>query len=243
MDVTTIERAIRQLKQNILNNIHHETLFQHLGEPTLLDQQLFFLILPKLNGEKWDQSVETAVISAGVVHASLAEHAKINEEEITKEQQLTVLSGDFYSGRYYQVLAHAQNVQLIKLLSKAVVKRSEKTIALIEAQVSTLESWVEAITVIETALIESFYEQYGFTNYLPLAKQALTVAKLNNIINAIDEYEPIPSFITKESLQQVIDTLQQALHQRLTQSNLSNELQNAISVFTNLGCNYRKVLK
>lgn len=159
MDVTTIERAIRQLKQNILNNIHHETLFQHLGEPTLLDQQLFFLILPKLNGEKWDQSVETAVISAGVVHASLAEHAKINEEEITKEQQLTVLSGDFYSGRYYQVLAHAQNVQLIKLLSKAVVKRSEKTIALIEAQVSTLESWVEAITVIETALIESFYEQ------------------------------------------------------------------------------------
>jgi len=231
MDATTIERAIRQLKQNILNSIHHETLFQHLGEPTLFDRQLFFLILPKLNGEKWNQDVETAMISAGIVHASLAEHAKINEEEITKEQQLTVLSGDFYSGRYYQVLAHAENVQLIKLLSRAVVKRSEKTIALIEEQISTMESWLEALTVIETALIESFYQNYSFTNYLPFAKQVLTVAKLKNIVNAMDQYEYIPSFITKESLQQVIDTLQQSLHQQLTQSNLSNELQNAIFAY------------
>lgn len=230
MDATTIERAIQQLKQNILNSMHHETLFQHLGEPTLLDRQLFFLLLPKLSGEAWQANVETAALSVGIVHASLAEHAKINEQEITKEQQLTVLSGDFYSGRYYQLLAHAGDIRMIKALSQAIVKRSEQTVYVLEHQSTSVEEWVEAVAAIEIELLCAFYKTYCYEQYLPLLTNALTAAKLKDKLTLLQAGQGVlvPNFVSADLLEQKIASLQITVHQQMEQMQLPKALAVAI---------------
>lgn len=234
MDATTIERAIQQLKQNILNRMHHETLFQHLGEPTLLDRQLFFLLLPKLNGEAWQANVETAALSVGIVHASLAEHAKINEQEITKEQQLTVLSGDYYSGRYYQILAHTGNIRMIKALSNAIVKRSEKTVPLLELQTTTFEQWLDAVSTIEVALIETFYDVYDdYVKYKALMIDTLTAARLIEILAVVKvgQAKYVPDFITAEMLEELIAQFKVTIEQQMQRLQLDEQLRLKINDF------------
>lgn len=230
MDATTIERAIQQLKQNILDSMHHETLFRYLGEPTLLDRQLFFLLLPKLNGEAWQANVETAALSVGIVHASLAEHAKINEQEITKEQQLTVLSGDFYSGRYYQLLAHAGDIRMIKALSQAIVKRSEQTVYVLEHQATSFEEWVEAVASIEIELLCAFYKTIGFEHYLPLLTNALTAAKLHDKLTSLQagQGELVSNIVSVNLLEQKISMLQTTARQQMEHMQLSEALSAAI---------------
>lgn len=234
MDATTIERAIQQLKQNILNRMHHETLFQHLGEPTLLDRQLFFLLLPKLNGEAWEANIETAALSVGIVHASLAEHAKINEQEITKEQQLTVLSGDYYSGRYYQILAHTGNIRMIKALSNAIVKRSEKTVPLLELQTTTFEQWLDAVSTIEVALIETFYDVYDdYVKYKALMIDTLTAARLIEILAVVKvgQAKYVPDFITAEMLEELIAQFKVTIEQQMQRLQLDEQLRLKINDF------------
>ena len=230
MDATTIERAIQQLKQNILNSMHHETLFQHLGEPRLLDRQLFFLLLPKLNGEAWQANVETAALSVGIVHASLAEHAKINEQEITKDQQLTVLSGDYYSGRYYQLLAHKGDIRMIKALSQAIVKRSEQTVYVLEHQTTSVEEWTHAVVTIEIELLRAFYETYRFERYLPLMENALSAAKLRDKLTSVQmgQVDLVPSFVSADILEQKISKLHIIVRQQIEQMQLPEALVAAI---------------
>ena len=233
MDATTIERAIQQLKQNIINSMHHGTLFQHLGEPILLERQLFFLLLPKLNGEAWQANVETAALSVGIVHASLAEHAKINEQEITKEQQLTVLSGDYYSGRYYQILAHAGDIKMIKALSNAIVERSEKTVQVLELQTTTLEQWLEAITTIEVALIEAFYERYDFAKYKALMLDTLTAARLIEILAMMrtGQAKYVPPFVTAPKIEWLLAQLLPSIEQKVKSLSIDEQLQLKICEF------------
>ncbi|KGR84965.1 heptaprenyl diphosphate synthase component 1 [Lysinibacillus odysseyi] len=191
MDATTIGQAVGQLKTYILDTIQHNTLLKYTGTPLLNEKQLFFLLLPKLNEEAWTEETTTSAMTVGIVHASLAEHDRIHETDATsKEQQLTVLSGDYYSGRYYQLLAQTGNVELIRKLSEAIVDRCEHEITVYEREGRYFQDWVKALSVIETALIERFFYVYRFDSYLEVMQEALTAARLNRELEALIKGEP-----------------------------------------------------
>ena len=100
MSATSITQSIQTLQSNILQFVHHRALLQNVGQPTLQKEQLFFIQLPFLNGEEMTADHIVSASTVGIVHASLLEHEKIKEQDATsKQQQLTVLSGDYYSGR------------------------------------------------------------------------------------------------------------------------------------------------
>ena len=191
MDATTIGQAVGQLKTYILDTIQHNTLLKYTGTPLLNEKQLFFLLLPKLNGQAWTDDTMTSAMTVGIVHASLAEHDKIHETNATsKQQQLTVLSGDYYSGRYYQLLAQSGNIELIRKLSEAIVDRCEHEITVYEREGRSFDDWVKDLTVIETALIERFFYVYQFDGYLEVMQEALTAARLNRELEALVKEEP-----------------------------------------------------
>ena len=186
MDATTIGQAVGQLKTYILDTIQHNTLLKYTGTPLLNEKQLFFLLLPKLNGQAWTDDTMTSAMTVGIVHASLAEHDKIHETNATsKQQQLTVLSGDYYSGRYYQLLAQSGNIELIRKLSEAIVDRCEHEITVYEREGRSFDDWVKDLTVIETALIERFFYVYQFDGYLEVMQEALTAARLTRELEAL----------------------------------------------------------
>ena len=193
MSATSIIQSIQALQSNIFMHVRHRALLQNVGEPTLKQEQLFFIQLPFLNGEQVNEDRIMSATTVGIVHASLLEHEKIKEYNATsKSQQLTVLSGDYYSGRYYQLLAQTENILLIQKLSKGIVTRCEHQIKLYEPLEQSLQEWIESLTVIECELIAQFYDVYQFTRYKTIMTKTLTYLRLleehSNILRGQESY-------------------------------------------------------
>ncbi|MFJ7951351.1 heptaprenyl diphosphate synthase component 1 [Lysinibacillus sp. NPDC096418] len=179
MDSTYIQNSIAQLKADIFIDVRHRTLQKYTGNPVLDENQLFFLLVPFFNGEEWRQEQTEAAITVGIVYAALAAHDHIKELDATsKDQQLTVLAGDFYSGRYYEILAASGNVGLIRSLSQGIAARCEHQIKVYEHEVRTVEQWFAAVENIEAGLIGQFFDLYGFGHYIALAKKCLLLIRL-----------------------------------------------------------------
>ncbi len=239
MDATKIGQAVGRLKTYILDNIRHNTLLKYTGTPLLNEKQLFFLLLPKLNGEAWSDETTTSAMTVGIIQASLAEHDRIHETDATsKEQQLTVLSGDYYSGRYYQLLAQTGNVELIRKLSEAIIERCEHEITVYEKDGRDFQDWVRVLAVIETALIERFFYVYGFDDYQEVMQQTLTIASLNRELEGLQQGKPsvyvdcmqhsLGSDMAEEALKQEVGKRKQALNATLEASTYSEALKQAI---------------
>ena len=237
MDATYIQESIEQLKTNIFMHVRHRTLLQYTGVPVLDENQLFYLLMPFLNGEKWNEQIHKGAITVGIVHASLSEHDKIDEQNATsKEQQLTVLSGDYYSGRYYEILAQAGNIPLIKQLSEGIAVRCEHQIKVYEVNSLTLNDWYEAISVVKTELIKRFYQVYGFEQYSTFMHTSLLLLQLQKELRNLQLgnksllLEKMIESATKEGqplellLQQKIDVLKDLLHEYLRSSTMKDEL-------------------
>ncbi|MEY9979860.1 heptaprenyl diphosphate synthase component 1 [Lysinibacillus sp. RC79] len=179
MNATYIQNSIAQLKTEIFMDVRHRTLQKYTGLPVLDENQLFYLLVPFLNGEEWQQEEREAAITVGIVYAALAAHDHIKELDATsKEQQLTVLAGDFYSGRYYEILAMSGNVALIRNLSQGIVARCEHQIKVYEAEKRSIEQWFASITNIESGLISKFFELYSFSDYIPIMEKSLLILRL-----------------------------------------------------------------
>ncbi|MET4560980.1 heptaprenyl diphosphate synthase component 1 [Lysinibacillus parviboronicapiens] len=179
MNATYIQNSIAQLKTEIFMDVRHRTLQKYTGVPVLDENQLFYLLVPFLNGEEWQQEQREAAITVGIVYAALAAHDHIKELDATsKEQQLTVLAGDFYSGRYYEILAMSGNVALIRNLSQGIVSRCEHQIKVYEAEKRTVEQWFSSISTIESGLIAQFFDLYAFDAYVPIIEKSLLILRL-----------------------------------------------------------------
>ena len=239
MDATTIGQAVGQFKTSILDSIRHNTLLKYTGTPLLNEQQLFFLLLPKLNGEAWNDDTTKSAITVGIVHSSLAEHDKIHATNAeSKEQQLTVLSGDYYSGRYYQLLAQIENITLIRQLSRAIVARCENEIMVYEEQNRAFYEWVDSFMVIETALIERFYHVYQYDHYKALMQQTLIITRLQRELANLLQGQPsiyieraqnsLVGQSMREALEDEINNRKQLLDASMASSTVSDTLKQRI---------------
>lgn len=179
MNATYIQNSIAQLKTNIFMDVRHRTLQKYTGEPILDENQLFYLLVPFLNGEQWQKEHTEAAITVGIVYAALAAHDRIKELDATsKEQQLTVLAGDFYSGRYYEILAASGNVALIRSLSQGIVTRCEHQIKVYEQEKRTVEQWFATLENIEAGLIAQFFKLYALDTYNTIMAKSLLLFRL-----------------------------------------------------------------
>lgn len=216
MSATAITQSIQTLQSNIFKHVRHRALRQNVGEPTLKQEQLFFIQLPFLNGELFNEDRMISATTVGIVHASLFEHEKIKEYDATsKEQQLTVLSGDYYSGRYYQLLAQSGNILLIQKLSKGIVNRCEHQIKIYENSQRSLQQWIDSLSVIECELITQFYDVYQFKHYVEIMNKTLTFMRLKEEYSLIVEQKI--SFLSKalHNDQQQLVIFQKELQQEL----------------------------
>lgn len=179
MDAIYIQNTIAQLKTDIFKDVRHKTLQKYTGDPVLDENQLFYLLVPFFNEEAWQQEQTEAAITVGIVYAALAAHDHIKELDATsKAQQLTVLAGDFYSGRYYEILAASGNVPLIRSLSQGIVERCEHQIKVYEQEERSVEQWFAAVENIEAGLIAQFFKLYTFERYIALVEKSLLLLRL-----------------------------------------------------------------
>lgn len=179
MIATTIEQKIAQFKQNIFTKLHHRTLLEYTGQPVVSDDEIMYLLLPFLNGEKLDDSTRLAAEAIAMNMAALNTHDLIEEYDATsKSQQLTVLAGDLYSGIYYATLAQVGDVLLIRSITEAVATISEEKAKFYEASHTQLQTALQALEVIETQAIQKFFGHFALDSYSVFARYGLVIQRL-----------------------------------------------------------------
>lgn len=188
MNEQYIQHTIEQFKSKILVYVRHRTLRRYTGEPELRDDRLFFLLLPFLNGNQWDDEHEQSAISVAVIYSALAAHDQIKElNASSKSQQLTVLAGDYYSGLYYQMLARLANVELIRSLSNGIIEISERKASFYADVKQSFEEWMISIQTIESLSIEQYYEHFEFDQYKPFVRRGMLIHRIAHELELIKQ--------------------------------------------------------
>lgn len=190
MNAAKIEQLVTELKDEIYTKLHHRTLLEYTGQPPIWEDQLFYLLLPKFNGEQWTEQHQIAAQSVAMIQTALTTHDLVKEHMATsKEQQLMVLAGDYYSGMYYSTLATLPNVQFVRELSDVVAEISEKKTALYEADTKDFLEWVQQYEVIVSKAVEQFMKHFKFTPYIEYIKMGMLIERLSAELRKIEGNE------------------------------------------------------
>lgn len=188
MNAAKIEQLVTQLKDEIYSKLHHRTLLEYTGQPPIWEDQLFYLLLPKFNGEQWNKQHQVAAQSVAMIQTALTTHDLVEEYKATsKEQQLMVLAGDYYSGMYYATLSTLPNVQLVRELSAAVAEISEKKTALYETSMKSLAEWMELFEEVVSQTVEQFMKHYNFGAYIEFMKMGMLIERLAAELKQIEK--------------------------------------------------------
>lgn len=196
MNATKMEQLVTELKDEIYNKLHHRTLLEYTGQPPVWEDQLFYLLLPRLNGENWSEQQQVAAQSVAMIQTALTTHDLVEENEATtKEQQLMVLAGDYYSGVYYSSLASIPNVSLVRDLSAAVAEISENKTAFYEPVKKDFLEWIAQFEAIVTKAVERFMMHFHFTEYIDLMKKGMLISRLFAELQKVKEQKSTIRFI------------------------------------------------
>lgn len=138
------------------------------------------LLLAFLN-EAADTEQETSrgqlfSLVTGLVQMALDTHDLIDtsslhqEEDKMRSRQLNVLAGDYFSSRFYELLAKAGEIEMVSRLSEAICENNRLKMNLyqqVQKMPLTSEQYIEAIIQLKMQLFLSF------TAYLPASRSAL----------------------------------------------------------------------
>ncbi len=172
-----IEKYISELEQSLYEPI----VDRDVGRLPMDTAKAFFLLLPMLNGERWTERVNTAAVAVGAVHAAFDAHDAIDVSNATsKQQQLTVLAGDHFSGVHYRLLASIPELGFIQSLSQTIGRINEVKTTLHRQLPDEPVQLVEAIRIIEAGCIVDFLHTFGFSQYATLAYAALPLLWMEN---------------------------------------------------------------
>lgn len=181
MEKQNVKNYIDNYMYEFRHAIYHPILNREIGQATLDEAMVFFLLFPKLNGETWTEDTNTAAIAVGAVYAAFEAHDQIDTRDaISTEQQLTVLSGDYLSGVYYKLLAAIPNFDFIQVLSTAIGQINEVKTDFYHDVSADLKENLDAIKTIKANCVIQFLYTFGFAKYVPLVVSALPLLALES---------------------------------------------------------------
>ncbi|QUW22108.1 heptaprenyl diphosphate synthase component 1 [Sporosarcina sp. Marseille-Q4063] len=161
--------------------VRQPILERDVGDVDVDKAKVFFLLLPLLNGERWTDSTHAAAVAVGAVHIAFDAHDTIHHKDATSTlQQLTVLSGDYFSGIHYKILAALPDIDFIRSLSMKIGQINELKTNYYKRSPIDVNELFETVQSIETSCITDFLYTYGFSKYIPLASTALTLLALDS---------------------------------------------------------------
>ncbi|WOV85421.1 heptaprenyl diphosphate synthase component 1 [Sporosarcina jeotgali] len=231
---------LNSIVENYINDLQYvlreSILKREIGRFPVDSMKAFFLLLPIVNEKNEEDNLRKITLSIGAIHAALDVHDRIESAHATSaEQQLTVLAGDHFSGIHYRILAGIGEFAFIRELSQTIAHINEQKTALHQERRPTASVLLERLKVIESGCISTFYNAYGFGDYLALTETVLTFVKLNGMANSEEQQAFV---IDKSIIQQAMDILLPTLNHELEQiSSLHPVLQQVIQeIVTPMKC-------
>lgn len=155
-------------------SVYHPILNRDIGQPKLNEHTALFLLLPKLNGEEWLSTTNTAAIAVGAVYTAFDAHDTVDVNHVTTtNEQLKVLSGDYLSGIYYQLLAKIPDFDFIHVLSTTIARINEIKTEFYTNKDQNMRDQIESIRSIQADCVLQFLQLFGYEKYIPIVKAAL----------------------------------------------------------------------
>jgi heptaprenyl diphosphate synthase len=183
MERQKMKQHIEHYRVEVEQAIHEPIVMRDVGRMTIDDAKAFFTLLPLLNGERWTDPMNRAAIAVGAVHAAFAAHDAIDVSDATStRQQLTVLSGDHFSGIHYRLLASVPAYGFIRSLSGMIGQINEMKTTCHHEPPSGPAKMMEAVRVIEAGCIADFLHTFGFSRYVPFAESVLSLLRLDGVL-------------------------------------------------------------
>lgn len=188
MERLKMKRYIENYINELERAIHHPILARDIGQIVLDAPKAFFILLPMLNGERWTEQMHTAAIAVGAVHTAFDAHDAIDKYNATStRQQLTVLSGDYFSGIHYRLLTSLSDFGLIRSLSSMIGEINEMKTMLHANSPDSPEQLIDTVRTIEAGCISDFLHAFGFSQYVPIADAVLPLLWMESGIESDEE--------------------------------------------------------
>ncbi len=126
-----MEELIEQIKIVLQQKLYHPFASSYIEKPVIDEKMLFALVevLERTDFSKDDKvKYATAVMLIQIAlntHDEVTLSAETDQEIDLLKRQLTILSGDYYSGLYYQTLAELESDTWIQCLSNGIKEINE----------------------------------------------------------------------------------------------------------------------
>ncbi len=217
MERQKIKRHIENYIGEVERSIYEPIVDRDVGRMTVDAAKAFFLLLPLLNGEGWTNRLNKAAIAVGAVHAAFDAHDLVDMSDATsKQQQLTVLSGDHFSGIYYRLLASIPELGFIQSLSGVIGQINEVKTSLHNQLPDEPEQLIDAIRMIEAGCITDFLHTFGFSQYATLANVVLPLLQLDG--RSTNEHSVSEGWYNRKSNAANVDRAISLLHAEMQEA-------------------------
>lgn len=203
MIVGNFQKKYASVLHLIEDKIRHPYLFQYIDTPYLNEDKLLLLLLTLEQLNLPTPRYEDYAMTTTLLQVALDTHDRVtntnaNQHEL-KSRQLTVLAGVYYSGLYYKILSESSEVDTIRVLAHAIKTINDKKIMVYQKENMNLETLMERIEVIESALVVTFSERLTTTSWTEFVKNYLFVQRLLQEKKAFLEYKPSVVFEAMQS--------------------------------------------
>lgn len=143
----------------------YDMIRKHTAIPALPDARLrllhVFLEASEYAGRSEVYGTVTALLQTGLdIHDRVAPGDDSEEEQAMRTRQLKVLAGDYYSSRFYELLAAAGEVGMIAELSRAIAdvnrRKMELYLRIQKGAAPELREYLDEVAGIKVRLFEGF---------------------------------------------------------------------------------------
>lgn len=187
------------LKRLIINKMEHKFLKKYFKNPIIDEEKLAILAMVIDQTDLSKENKQQLIISSTLIQIAIDVHDLVPVETTQEEselditlRQLSVLSGDYYSGLYYFLLAEMEDIGMIHAVATAVKEVSEYKMKLYYKEFSTLEDYIDMVKKAESFIIVTIAEYFGLHVLSNWIKDLIFTAKLRKEFDQLHTQSPTP---------------------------------------------------
>lgn len=167
----------------------HKYLKKYFKDSMIDEEKLSILAMIIEHTNFTKEKKQQLIIASTLVQVAIDIHDLVPEERDLKEsesdvtlRQLSVLSGDYYSGLYYLLLSELEEISLVQAFATAVKEISEYKMKLYYKEFNTFKEYIEIVKKIDTLLIVTISKHLDQEALSRSAEKIIVAAKLQKNI-------------------------------------------------------------
>ncbi|MGJ7909367.1 heptaprenyl diphosphate synthase component 1 [Neobacillus sp. LXY-1] len=156
-----IRQKFISVKEKVEKSVFDTYLLKYIETP-LIDEDKLLILISIMEWLKVPYNeMENFAHSTMLIQIALDTHEHISKYKVDdKTRELTVLTGDYYSGLYYKLLAESENIMLIRALSQGIKEVNENKISVYHKDSKEIETLMTSLKMIESSIIVRFTEYF-----------------------------------------------------------------------------------